>query len=61
MTAIDIRLGRVSGKDAAAKMLSEVSHEAACQFWRANACADTLHAYGYWDGFLTILSERRTT
>ena len=39
----------------------EVSHEAACQFWRANACADTLHAYGYWDGFLTILSERRTT
>jgi hypothetical protein len=55
----DIQIGRESGKRAAVAMLAKVSWEGSASYWRANACSATLHAYGYWDGFLTVLAEQR--
>jgi hypothetical protein len=59
MTNPEIQIGRESGKRAATAMLAKTSWEGSASYWRATACAETLHAYGYWDGFLTVLVEQR--
>lgn len=57
MTHPTITESRTMGRNNARAMVQAVSHEAACAHFRANSCVDTLHAYGYWDGFLTFLAE----
>jgi hypothetical protein len=57
MTHPDIKHSRAMGRNNARAMVKAVSHEAACHHFRANSCVDTLHAFGYWDGFLTHLAE----
>jgi hypothetical protein len=57
----EIQTARTKGRIAAHVKLGEVSHEAASTFWRESSCSDTLHAYGYWDGFLAVLAETRSS
>jgi len=53
----EINTARSAGKIAGKAMLKRVQHEAACSYWRDNANAETLHAFGFWDGFLNALVD----
>ena len=57
MAQQEIKTARIAGKSAGKAMLKRVQRDAACQYWRDNANAESLHAFGYWDGFLNALIE----
>ena len=57
MTQPRIAESRAMGRNNARAMVKLTSHEAACQHFRANSCVDTMHAFGYWDGFLSHLAD----